>query len=142
MLVKKNINKKVSIIKLKKKNNFVLPNYTGRIFLRATYSNVILTLTDLENKVIICRTSGSSGILGSKRKKCVPQVVEVIFKAILPYIRLYDLKNIEIVLKMRIKSYFYILLKELEHNSLSVCGYIIRRRVAFNGVRKRKLRRT
>ena len=48
-------------LKLRKKNHFNLglSQDTGRIYLRRTFTNTILTLTDLDNNVIVCKTSGN-----------------------------------------------------------------------------------
>ena len=48
-------------LKLRKKNHFNLGlnQDTGRIYLRRTFTNTILTLTDLDNNVIVCKTSGN-----------------------------------------------------------------------------------
>ena len=110
---------------------FYFPKKTARLFLKPSFSNLIMTLTDLNNKVVICKTSGSAGLLGSKRRKKSPQAIETIVQAILPYLRLHKILNIQIVLKMRLKSHFYILLKELQYNGLNITSYIIRRKVAF-----------
>lgn len=114
----------------------------GRLHLRAKFANVVLTLTDLDNKVIICKTAGSSGVIGTKRQKRVPQVIEPMVKHLLPYIKLYKINNFQIVMKMKIRGHFYVLVKELEFHNLNITGVIMRRRIAFNGVRGRKLRRT
>lgn len=116
---------------MRKVYKFFFPKKTARIFLRPTFSNIIMTLTDLNNKIVICKTSGASGLLGSKRRKKAPRAIETIFQAILPYLKLHRIQNIQIVLKMRIKAHFYILLKELQYNGLNITSYIIRRKIAF-----------
>ena len=42
---------------------------------------------------------------------------------------------------MRITQLFHLLLKELNYYGIEVPGFFFRRKVAFNGVRGRKLRR-
>ena len=37
-------------------------NRIAHLYMRKSFSNIFLTLTDLNDRVIICRTSGSSGI--------------------------------------------------------------------------------
>lgn len=48
-------------LKLRKKNHFNLGinNDIGRIYLRRRFTNIFVTLTDLDDKVIICKTSGN-----------------------------------------------------------------------------------
>ncbi len=81
-------------MRLVKKTHFLLTNNTAKIYLRRTYTNIFITLTDLDNKVIVCKTSGMSGITKSKRRKTTPQAVESIMKALHSYIKLYNITNI------------------------------------------------
>jgi len=32
----------------------------AKIYIKKTYTNIFITLTDMDNKVVICKTSGSS----------------------------------------------------------------------------------
>lgn len=121
--------------------NFGIGGGKACIHLSKTHSNVFLTLTDLRNKVVKCKTSGNSGITGSKRRKKVPLAIESIVQALLPTLTLYNILYIKIILKMRISSYYYTLLKELQYHGISIIGVVLRRKIAFNGVRGRKLRR-
>jgi len=113
----------------------------GRIYMRRTHSNIFLTITDLKDKILKCVTSGSSGISGSKRIKKAPTALESIVRKCLPVFERYRITRVRIVLKTRISILYYTLLKELKFNGISIYGVIVRRKIAFNGVRKRKLRR-
>jgi len=130
-------------MKIKKKNHFNLgeTESSARLYLRKTYTNIFITLTDLDNKVMICKTSGNSGIKGSKRRKRVPQAIESIVKELHTFLKLYKISIVDIVLKMSVTSYLYYLLKELMYYGVEVSGFSVRRAIAFNGVRGRKLRR-
>ena len=44
---------------------------------------------------------------------------------------LYNILSIKIILKMRISSYYYTLLKELQYHGISVIGIVLRRKIAF-----------
>jgi len=121
--------------------NFGETNTVGLLYLKRSFSNVFLTLTDLDNKVILCLTAGSSGITGSKRKKKVPQALETIVSQMSEFLKLYELTQVRIVLKMKMRAFFYTLVRELEFYGFEILGVKIRRRIAFNGVRGRKLRR-
>lgn len=125
----------------KKESKFVLLNNAAKIYLRRSYTNVFITLTDLEDKVIVCKTSGMAGITGSKRRKNIPQAIENIVKVLHPYLKLYKIRNVTIVLKMRANVFFHYLQKELVYYNINILGYCMRRAVAFNGVKGRKLRR-
>ena len=70
---------------------------TGRIYFRKSFSNLFMTLTDLNDNVICCKTSGSCGIQGSKRRKTVPQAVETIFKEIYNIMKLFKIVQVELV---------------------------------------------
>jgi len=135
------LKKKHFIRGLKKKNHFKFRNSTAKIYLNRSYTNIFITLTDYRNKVIICRTSGSSGIKGSKRRKRVPQAIEAIMKKLSVHLKLYKITKILIILKMRMNIYFRYLLKELTYYNITIAGYCVRRPKAFNGVKGRKLRR-
>lgn len=125
----------------KKDSKFLLSDNAAKIYLRRSYTNVFVTLTDLADKVIACKTSGMSGITGSKRRKNIPQAIESIMKVLYPVLKLYKIKNVTIVLKMRINIFFHYLQKELVYYNINILGYCMRRAVAFNGVKGRKLRR-
>jgi hypothetical protein len=57
------------------------------------------------------------------------------------FILLFNIKNIIIVLKMKVKSHLYTLIKRLKYYKLNIIGIRSRRKVSHNGVRKRKTRR-
>ena len=95
----------------------------------------------MKNKVIICKTSGSSGISGSKRHKKVYQALETIVKALIKYLKLYKIKKVYLIFRMRLNRYTQTLIKELSFYGIKILGFRIHRFVAFNGVRGRKLRR-
>jgi len=116
-------------------------NDTGYLYLKRSASNTFLTLTDLHHKVIVCKTSGSSNIIGSKRKKKSPYAIESIVAEMNKFFQLYKITKIRLILKMRINSFFYFLNKELTFYGLKIIQFRVKRPVAFNGVRGRKLRR-
>ena len=55
-------------MKLKSKNHFFFgfkkEFNVARVFLRRTYTNIFITLTDLHDKVIVCKTSGNRALRG------------------------------------------------------------------------------
>jgi ribosomal protein S11 len=126
------------------KNKFTVSNdlNIAKIYIKSTYSNIFITLTDISDKVIICCTSGSSGLKGSKHRKKAPQAVETIMKKIYPFLSLHRIKLIEVIVKSRINSSIYILVKELLYYGLTIVSFKERKTLAHNGTRPRKLRRT
>jgi ribosomal protein S11 len=68
-------------MKLSKKNHFFfgLKTKVGLLYSKKSNSNIFLTLTDLNHRVVVCKTSGLT-IKGSKRKKKAPFALEVLLK--------------------------------------------------------------
>ena len=66
----------------------------AKLCIRRTYTNIFITLCDLNNKVIICKTSGSSDNIHNKRRKRIAQSVEKIMLSIRKFFRLYKIVNI------------------------------------------------
>lgn len=117
-------------------------NKTAKIYLRKTWSNIFITLCDLKNKVIICKTSGNSKISDSKRRKKIAMAIETIMKYLYnETILLFNIRNIEIILKMRVRSHLYTLIKRLKYYKINIISIISKKKVAHNGIRKKKLRR-
>lgn len=114
---------------------------TARIYLRRTFSNIFITLTDLKHRTIVCKTSGNSGVAASKRRKKAPYAIENIVKELNVYLKLYKISRVYLVLKMRVNTFFYFLTKELAFYGINIINFRVRRSVAFNGTRGRKLRR-
>lgn len=120
--------------------SFLRTNYC-KIFLKHTFTNIMISLTDKHNKVLACHTSGSSGVSGTSRRKTAPQAVELIVKKLFPYFVKYKIKVIELVLTRKVSQAAHYLVRELDYCGVSIA--IIRRRriCAHNGVRRRKLPR-
>jgi ribosomal protein S11 len=128
----------------KKKNHFNLGKLNNRIcyiYIRRTFSNIFITLCDLNKKVIICQTSGTSDIYENKRRKRIAQAVEKIMFKINKYFKLYKIKAVFIILKMKIKSHVYTLIKKLMYYNIVILGITFKRSIAHNGVKGRNVRR-
>jgi len=98
-------------------------------------------LTDLKNKVIICKTSGSSQKIYNKRKKRIAQAVEKILYKMKKYFKLYNITFIHLILKMKIKAHIYTLLSKLNTYNIKIISIKSKKTIAHNGVKGRKLRR-
>lgn len=129
--------------KLLKFKNFEFGNKLkiAKLFIKRTYSNIFITLTDLNNKVIICKSSGSSDKIYNKRKKKVPQAVEKIIYKIKNYLNLYNILYIHIIIKMKIKTHIYTLLSKLHLYGINIISIKSKKNLAHNGVKGRNLRR-
>ena len=128
-------------VKKEKNFNFGLLNNTAKIYIRRSYTNVFVTLTDLDNHVVVCKTSGSSDKIYNKRRKKIAQAVEKIAAKLNQYLKLYEITNIHLVLKMRVKAHVYTLLSKLHIYGLFILSLTSRRLLAHNGVKGRNLRR-
>lgn len=107
------------MVKLRKKMHFNLPNNLALLYLNKSYTNIFITLADMNRRVIIGKSSGSStGIPRSKRRKTVPQAVENIFVGLSRYLKLYDITKVIIILKIKMNVLFHYLIKELTYYML------------------------
>jgi ribosomal protein S11 len=113
----------------------------AKIYIRRTYTNVFITLTDLNDKVVICKTSGSSEKFTNKRRKRIAQAVEKIMFFIRKSIKLYNIVKLHVILKMKVKSHVYTLISRLKYYGLNILSICSKRSLAHNGVRGRNIRR-
>lgn len=56
------------------------------------------------------------------------------------YLILYKIKNILIILKMRVKFYLYVLIKRLKYYNINIINIIFKKNIFYNGIRKKKIR--
>ncbi len=130
--------------KIKKEKNFNLGliNKTANIHIKRTYTNIFVTLTDLDNKVIACVTSGSADkTITNRRRKKIALAVEKIVSTLNYFLKLYEIKFLNIVLKMKVKAHVYKLLSKLVYYGLIILSISSRKLLAHNGVKGRRLRR-
>jgi ribosomal protein S11 len=116
-------------------------NYAANILVNRSFSNIFLTVTDLKNKVVICKSAGACGVGNLKKSKKSPQAIENIVNALVPYFELYKLQNFNIILKVKFSSHVVILVKELDNRGYNIVKFVNRCKVGHNGMRGRKLRR-
>jgi ribosomal protein S11 len=130
-------------MKLERKELFFLGNAekSAKIHIKKSFSNIFITLTDLHDKVIICYSSGSSMEIVSKRQKSSPYAVESIVKKLLFYLRLYKIKSLQIILKLKVSSHVFFLIKELNFYGFTISSIFEKKCLPHNGVRSRKLPR-
>src|SRR5271168_4509138 len=126
---------------LKLKNFTLGEKKIAKIYIKRTYTNIFITLTDLKDKVIICKTSGSSDSIHNKRKKRIAQAVEKIILKIKKYLKLYNIMYIHLILKMKVKAHVYTLLSKLHSYSIKILSITSKKLIAHNGVKGRNLRR-
>lgn len=130
--------------KIKKDKNFILgtTNITANIHIKRTYTNIFITLTDLNNNVIVCVTSGSAdNTITNRRRKKIALAVEKIVSTLNYFFKLYEIKFVNVILKMKAKAHIYTLLSKLIYYGLIVLSISSRKILAHNGVKGRRLRR-
>jgi len=113
----------------------------ANIILNRSFSNIFITVTDLKKRVVICKSSGSSGVGHLKKSKKSPQAIENIINALVPFFELYKIQNFNIILKVRFSSHVILLVKELHDRGYNIIQFTTRLKVGHNGMRGRKLRR-
>jgi len=118
-----------------------LQNNYFKLFLKHTFTNIMVSLTDNHNKLIICHTAGSSGILGTSRRKTAPQAIEFIVKKLYPFFVQYKIKSLELVLTRKVSQAAHYLIRELGYLGIQIAIIRRRRLCAHNGVRSSKIPR-
>ncbi len=111
------------------------------MFFKKRHSNLFLTLTDLNKKVVICKTSGSSVVGNSKKKKIAPQATENLVLSLVPFFKLYRLKRARLFIVSRISVHLYLLLRELNIRGIKIIWFHRYIKFPHNGMRGRKVRR-
>jgi len=86
----------------------------GKIYIKRSYTNIFITLTDLNNKVIMCKTAGSSIEERNKRRKKVSYTVNIIISKLQTYLEIHNIKSIILIIRLRIKSFVYNLINKLK----------------------------
>src|SRR5713226_3636593 len=127
--------KKKYKFKIRKNHFFFVVKKIAKLYIRRTYTNIFITLCDLNDKVIVCKTSGSSDNIKNKRRKRIAQAVEKIMLYIRKTMKLYKLLNIYLILKMKVKSHVYTLLNRIKYYGLNIINISSRRAIAHNGVK-------
>lgn len=106
------------------------------IFLRGSPHNIIVTITDLNYKVIYCCSSGS--IPGTKKFRQSVYVLEPLFVKLLEPLRHHRVSFLDIILRMRVGPHVFTFIKECGSHGFKVVRILERYNVPHNGVRSRK----
>lgn len=139
----------INKLKLINKTNNYLIGYLSRtrrrhllLHMRKTRTNIFFTLTNLNaNKVFFVITAGLC-CYGNKRRKNSLQTVELMIDKLLIFLRRYNIKGLHIKLKSKLPSYLRTLVKDFKYRGFSILSFEDLKKVAHNGVRVRKIRRT
>ncbi len=110
----------------------------ARLFFRAEFNNSIITLTDLEGKVIAWSSSGKQGFKGSK--KSTPFAAQKAVEDILEKMKNFETSTVHLVIKgagMGRDAF----LRAVQQTSLQIESIKDVTGFPFGGVRKKKKRR-
>ena len=130
------------IYKLKKDKNFVLSdlNLAG-IYVTKRFSNFFITLTDSNHKVIVCKSAGSAGIKGNKKRKTTPQAIETIALSLNGYFKRYDIKKVNLFIKSRISQHMFALVQYLLFLNITIVNITTKYALPHSYNKKRSIRR-
>ena len=130
------------LYKLSKIKNFIInTSQPANIYIRRRYTNIFVTLTDFNHKVIVCKSAGSAGIKGNKRRKTTPQTVESIVVSLNYFFKRYNIKNIKLILKSKISFHMFSLIRYLSFFNVNITDIECSFRLAQGHSKKRLARR-
>ena len=132
---------KVKNIKMNKSIFYFSKDKTAILVLNKSFSNVFITMLDLNYKFVICKSSGVCHLGNQKKIKKSSQIIETIIDNFISIFELYDIKHFNIILKVKFTNHVVILVKELTDRGYIIKRFLNRIRVGHNGMRGRKFRR-
>ncbi len=84
--------------KIKSKKSKIIKNVPrGRAYIKATYNNTIVTLTDSMGNVLAWSNAGNLGFKGPK--KATPYAASIIVKNVVEKVKEYGLKEVQVFVK-------------------------------------------
>ncbi len=145
--IKKKLEKKASqqksdkkgkkVVKKKKKVSRKVPR--GKAYIKATYNNTIVSLTDLEGNVLSWASAGVAGFKGPK--KATPYAAQIISRIAVGKAReIYGLSEVEVFVK-GVGTGRESAIRSLNNNGLMVTAIKDQTPVPHGGCRKRRPRR-
>ena len=130
-------------MRLKKRQKFNLSplKCKAKILFQTTYSNIFLSLLDLNNKVICFKSAGHLPDSFNKKKKTPLYNIGLLMELLSKYIKLYKITNIIFEFRAK-KPFFYgnYFLDQFKLYGLFVNTYKHYVPVAHNGVKGRHIR--
>jgi len=134
---KEGTNKPVKKIKGKKKKVKRIAS-TGRAYIKATYNNTIITLTDQNGDVLSWASAGLAGFKGPK--KATPYAAQIITKMAVEKTQEYGLKEVTVFVK-GVGTGRESAVRALNANGLNILSIKDITPIPHNGCRSRKPRR-
>ena len=126
------------IIKSKKKKKITKQVPLGRAYIKATYNNTIVTLTDQTGNVLAWSSAGMNGFRGPK--KATPYAASVIVKNAVGKVQPYGLRDVHVFVK-GVGLGRDAAIRGLNANGLTVLSINDVTPIPHNGCRRRKPRR-
>lgn len=113
---------------------------SGRVYIQATYNNILMTATDLQGKIICWQSAGSSGFKGPK--KATPYAAGIVAKSLCDKLREkgVGLEEIDVLIK-GVGSGRESSLKGLQANGLKILSIRDITPIPHDGCRAPKPRR-
>ncbi|MBT4277877.1 30S ribosomal protein S11 [Candidatus Falkowbacteria bacterium] len=111
---------------------------TGRAYIKASYNNTIVTLTDQSGNVLAWSSAGVNGFKGPK--KATPYAAGVIVKAVAEKSKVYGLKNVQVTVK-GVGPGRDSAVRALNANGINIISIKDMTPIPHNGCRQRKPRR-
>lgn len=129
--------KKVLILK----KHFFFKNNTASLLYFKRHSNIFLVLSGDDRKHVITLTSGNCRIGRTKKQKVSAYNIYLLIEELNRYFLLYKITKIRFLLRTKITSHFYNIIKYLEHYNIIIneCNLLLHH--PHNGMRGRNPRR-
>lgn len=110
----------------------------GRAYIKASYNNTKVTLTDQNGNVLCWATAGVNGFKGPK--KATPYAAQIIVKDVVEKSKPYGLKSVQVIVK-GVGPGRDSAVRSLNANGLNVVSITDMTPIPHNGCRPRKPRR-
>jgi ribosomal protein S11 len=113
----------------------------ARLHFRHTTSNIYLTLTDINDRILYTRSTGMQTEAKNKRERvCIP-VFELMTTAIVNKLNLLKINKLQIIMRSRLRRYFVTMLRLLVQYGIKIVKMFNIPYIPHNGVRGKKQRR-
>ncbi|MDA2936098.1 30S ribosomal protein S11 [Patescibacteria group bacterium AH-259-L05] len=124
--------------KTRKKKKIIRTVPRGRAYIKATYNNTMVTLTDESGNVLAWSSAGRCGFRGPK--KATPYAASIIVRDVVDKVKAYGLKEAQVFVK-GIGMGREAAVRSLYSNGINVLSIKDITAVPHNGCRPRKVRR-
>lgn len=120
---------------------FSFPSGIGRIYLKYTRSNIFITLTDFDGRLVLCRSSGSAGLLGKRSKKTTYHAILPIIRSMAEHFKVYKITGVLLYIRVLPTTHERFLIVALARLGVTIKEIVDQIAVPHNGMRSRKVRR-